>query len=171
VFHSIPQCLDFINKIFTGWTDFYRGLCPPSLYMLAHSYNGNELNAVTPRNTVLLQKSIVTQLANKFPAFLWNPNVHYCAKRSPPLVPILNQMNQVHTFTPYFFKIYFYMSNTFICAWISQVVSSLQVLQLKFSMHFSFPPCVPHPTHPIFLDFITRIIFSGHYNVARKRSS
>jgi hypothetical protein len=38
---------------------------------------------------------------------LWNPKDEYCACNTPPLDPVLSQLNPVHTATLYSFKIHF----------------------------------------------------------------
>jgi hypothetical protein len=62
-------------------------------YLLTHS--------LTPWCRILFEKPIVTQLFKKYPAFLWNPKVHYRVHKSPPLDPILSQLNPVRPIDTY----------------------------------------------------------------------
>jgi hypothetical protein len=41
----------------------------------------------------------------EIPSILWNPNAHHRVHKSPPLVPILSQIDLVHTITFYLSKI------------------------------------------------------------------
>jgi hypothetical protein len=61
---------------------------------------------LTPWCRVLFEKLIVTQLVKKYPAFSWNPNVHYRVHTSPPLDPILSQLNPARPIDPYLPKVH-----------------------------------------------------------------
>jgi hypothetical protein len=95
--------------------------------------------------------------SQEIPCHLWNPIVHYRTHNSLPLVPILRQMNPVHTFPPYFPKIH---SNII---FPSTPRSSERSLSFRFSdkklqAFLLPPPRATWPSYLILLDLITLII-------------
>jgi len=60
---------------------------------------------LTPWCRVLLEKLTGLQLV-KFPAFLWNPKIHYRIQKRPPPVPFLGQPNPVHISTSHLLEIH-----------------------------------------------------------------
>jgi hypothetical protein len=68
---------------------------------------------------------------------LWNPRIHYCIHRSPPLDSVLSQMNPVHILTPLSIWIHF----TFIFPPMPNPLKwflPFSFFQGKLCMHFSF---------------------------------
>jgi hypothetical protein len=50
-----------------------------------------------------------------FPTILCNPNIHYRAHKSPPLVPVVSQINPVHTTASYLRSILILFSKLYVC--------------------------------------------------------
>jgi hypothetical protein len=70
-------------------------------YLLTYSLT----HSLTPWCRIF-EKLNVTQFVKKYPAFLWNPKVHYRVYTSPPLDPILSQLNPVRPIDPRLRKVH-----------------------------------------------------------------
>jgi hypothetical protein len=79
----------------------------PTMYLIHELTNqptNQPTNQLTPRSSLETNIRSATQEVS---LLFWNPTVHYCVNKNPPLLPILIQINPVHTFPPYFSKIHY----------------------------------------------------------------
>jgi hypothetical protein len=100
----------------------------------------------------------------KYPNILWNPKVHYHVHKSPRLVPILRQINKIHTFPSYPSKIHF------------NIVHPLTSLSSQWLFPSGFPTNILYAfllspiraachAQLILLDLITLIVLGEEYKL------
>ena len=115
-----------------------------------------------PWSRVLPEKLSSFQLVKKFPAFYGTKKIHYCIHKCPPPVPILKQIDQVHTPTSHLLKIHL------------NVILPSKPGSSKWSLYLRFPHQNPvyssplpigatWPTHLIIFELITRAILREEY--------
>jgi hypothetical protein len=84
----------------------------------------------------------------EFPNILWNPKVHYRIQESLPLVPILRDMNPVHSTPSHFSKIYFNI-----------ILHLCLGLPYSSSPHACYIPCPSHPPWLVHSNWIWRRVY------------
>jgi hypothetical protein len=111
--------ISYESMMFKSMDSYARALCQFCFHVYRVEISprrcccsANQLSSVTDCTYLLTELSPSSEAANcaptqELPSNLWNPKVLYRVHKSPPFVPILSQINLLHTIPSYLSKIYF----------------------------------------------------------------
>ena len=116
---------------------------------------------LTPWSRVLLEKLTGFAANQEIPSILWNPKVHYRTHKRPPPVPILSQLDPVHTPHPTSRRSILILSSHLRLSLPSGLFPSYPTKTLY--MPILSPVCAKCPAHLILLGFVTRTILGEAY--------
>jgi len=92
---------------------------------------------------------------------LWNPMIHYCFHKDPPLVPILSQMQQVHNFPLHSSKIHsnviFPSTTSSYKCFLTFRFSNQNIVCIPYFFHLCY---MLRPSYPLWLDHRNNICWS-----------
>ena len=131
-------------------------------FVAKHSQIYTNILLHTPRSRVILEKQTGFAASQEIPRILWNPKFHYRILKYPPPVPILSQLDPVHTLHPTSWRSILILSSHLRLDLPSVLFPSDFPTKTLYTPLLS-PIHATCPAHLILLDFITRKILGEEY--------